>query len=204
MTRAVYHQTTISKTWRIFYFYTGYLTILLELANGLQTIEQARWSQCLNGDTLWCNLQLITLQTYTVHCLRCLLGCSLTNQAESTLLRGVLCVCQWVLQHLRSVLIQHLEVITCKIGHNLRTLIQLELTLQKTDILRLWNDVLSCNRHRNGCCKQQENCTQKNFFSHNVSINFGFISLLFVFTLCLFLRWRSAVCLLICGRLIPS
>ena len=91
--RAVDHQTTISKTWRIFHFYTSNLAILFELANGLQTIEQTRWGQCLNGDTLWCNLQLITLQTNAVHCLRCLLGCSLANQAENALLRRVLCVC---------------------------------------------------------------------------------------------------------------
>ena len=91
--RAVDHQTTISETRGVLHLYTSYLTILFELANGLQTIEQARWGQCLNGDTLWCNLQLITLQANAVHCLCYLLGCSLTNQAESALLRRILCVC---------------------------------------------------------------------------------------------------------------
>ena len=91
--RAIDHQTTISETRGVLHLYTSYLPILFELANGLQTIEQARWSQCLNGDTLWCNLQLITLQTYAVHCLSCLLGCSLANQAENALLRRILCVC---------------------------------------------------------------------------------------------------------------
>ena len=91
--RAIDHQTAISETRGILHLYTSYLAILFELANGLQTIEQARWSQCLNGDTLWCNLQLIALQTNAVHCLRCLLGCSLANQAENALLCRVLCVC---------------------------------------------------------------------------------------------------------------
>ena len=50
--RAVDHQTTISETRGILHLYTGYLPILFELAKGLQTIEQARWGQCLNGDTL--------------------------------------------------------------------------------------------------------------------------------------------------------
>ena len=59
--RAINHQTTISKTRGVLHLYTSYLPILFELANGLQTIEQACWSQCLNGDTLWCNLQLIAL-----------------------------------------------------------------------------------------------------------------------------------------------
>ena len=59
--RAVNHQTTISETRGILHLYTSYLTILFELAKGLQTIEQAYWSQCLNSDTLWCYLQLITL-----------------------------------------------------------------------------------------------------------------------------------------------
>ena len=91
--RAIDHQTTISETRGVLHLYTGYLTILFELAKGLQTIEQACWGQCLNGDTLWCHLQLITLQTNAVHCLRCLLGCTLANQAENALLRRILCVC---------------------------------------------------------------------------------------------------------------
>ena len=59
--RAIDHQTTISETRGVLHLYTSYLAILFKLTNSLQTIEQARWSQCLNGDTLWCNLQLITL-----------------------------------------------------------------------------------------------------------------------------------------------